>query len=108
MVSAKNLRIKLLQTYAKNKIKNYMDQDRKAKRPIDLDNYMKPKQFISWIRSCCRSSGDPFQFEMSRSGSITCNLTANRIDNDEAHHQDNVEPMCITCNCNLSNRSLNI
>ena len=83
-----------------------MDQDRKAKRPIDLDNYMKPKQFISWIRSCCKSCGDSCQFEMSRSGSITCNLTANRPgpNNDEAHHQDNVEPMCITCNCSLSNR----
>ena len=94
----------LLQTYAKHKIKNYMDQDRKAKRPIDLDNYMKPKQFISWIKSCCSSCGDPFLFEISRSVSITCNLTARRPDNDEADNQNNVIPLCITCNCSLSNR----
>jgi hypothetical protein len=101
---SKEFNNELLQTYAKNKIKNYMDQDKKAKREINEEKYMKPKQFISWIRSCCKSCGDPFQFEISRSGTITCNLTANRIDNDDAHHRDNIEPMCITCNCSLSNR----
>ena len=37
-------------------------------------------------------------------GKIDCNLTAQRVCNNEAHHLDNVVPYCVYCNTAMSNR----
>ena len=37
-------------------------------------------------------------------GKIDCNLTAQRVNNNEAHHLDNIIPYCVYCNTAMSNR----
>ena len=94
---------KLLDKYFKNKIAGYMESDKKAKFNITPDDYIN----VEWLKNglgkmCCRCSR-PFNIYV-KNCNVYSDLTANRIDNEEAHHIDNIEYCCTTCNSSLSNR----
>ena len=51
-----------------------------------------PKHF----KGCCCNCGIKFYLD-TRSGKITTNFTAQRIDNELGHSIDNCEPFCYQC-----------
>ena len=96
----------LVERYFKGKISNYMEQDKKAKREINKDNYIT----VNWLKDnlgkCCRECKSAFNISI-RNCSVISDLTANRKDNDIGHELENIEPLCITCNASLSNKTDN-
>ena len=83
--------------YFQSKIVGYKRQDAKAGRKIDTKNYVDVKYLFSCINSKCCRCNDVFNFNAKSS-----NFTCNRKDNTLGHTVDNIEPMCINCNCSLS------
>ena len=84
-------------------MKQYTKQDKDAKRKW-VNNYVTTK----WLKSCfgknC-SCGDVFIYETKNNGNITSNLTADRIDNNESHHIDNIVAKCVLCNTSKSDNA---
>ena len=93
----------VLDEYLDYKIKHYRTQDWKAKREIDEAQYITKDWLKQWFSRPCSGCGDTFSFEVEK-GRGKSNLTADRIDNELPHHMDNLTPLCITCNCNKSNK----
>ena len=91
--------------YLKTKIANYSEQDKKAKRErVEKENYISVEWLEKAYASKCVKCGCSFSYEVSSNATVKCDLTANRIDNELPHSIDNIEPMCVHCNCSLSNK----
>ena len=95
-----------LKQYFKKKIVGYIDQDKKAKRPINKDNYITVDWLVDAFGRGCSSCNVPFTYSVSKNYNVnfSCELTADRIDNAVGHELDNIVPMCYTCNCSKSNK----
>ena len=50
------------------------------------------------INGNCQNCGCRFEFE-NVNGHLTNNITAQRLNNDDAHHKANCEAWCKFCNC---------
>ena len=97
--------MKVLDEYLDYKIKHYRVQDFKAKRDIDEARYVTKDWLNQWFGRACSDCGDTFRYE-TVNGRGKSNLTADRpgANNIQAHHIDNIAPLCITCNCIKSTR----
>ena len=95
-----------LNRYLRDKVTRYIQQDRIAGRHINKETYITAE----WLRNCigrpCHNScGDCLTYERNDQGRIVSNITAQRLDNDLGHELENVVPMCMECNRQLSNRT---
>ena len=97
---------KVLDEYLDHKIREHNYQDTKANREININNYVNRDWFKQFYSKPCPGCGDTFSFDVidHLRGRGKGNLTCDRIDNSLAHNIDNIQPLCITCNCNKSNR----
>jgi hypothetical protein len=89
--------------YLERKIERCKQQDRKANRDIDADSYITAEWLKKVYRSCCGNCGDCLTYTI-KGDKVESNLTAQRINNDVAHHIDNILPYSKWCNCALSNK----
>ena len=89
--------------YFQRKVEKYMQQDKKAKRPIDENRYITKEILAGWVGLSCNSCGDCLTYNRT-GGKIECNITAQRVDNTEGHVVENVLPYCVYCNTAMSNR----
>ena len=87
-----------IMSYFNRKVENYKLQDRKAKREIPKDNYVNIQWFMDNIKNQCNYCGCGFTLSVNK-GSISTNLTAQRLLNNEPHTLDNIIPYCCRCNC---------
>ena len=83
-------------------MQNYRRQDKDEGREINHAKFVSR----SWLKNCvgktCKGGcGDCLTFEI-KDGKIESNLSANRTDNEQAHHVNNLIPMCVTCNQKLA------
>ena len=85
-------------SYFNRKIENYKLQDRKGKRLIPKEGYVNTEWFLNNITNSCNYCGCGFAIDINRGG-IMSNLTAQRVNNEEAHTLDNIVPYCRRCNC---------
>ena len=86
----------VLDKYLSKKVDNYKKQDLQHKRVI-TDNYVTGKWLKGHFGKVCHDCGDCFRFDI-KDGRVESNLTADRVDNDECHHINNIVPLCVTCN----------
>ena len=95
----------ILNTYFQYKINSYMRQDKEANRPINREKYINVKWlFDNMKKGACVRCGEFFSYDI-RNGQIrNCNFTADRPDNSRPHELDNLQPMCIPCNCEKSDK----
>ena len=93
-----NLIKHLCTSYFNHKIRNYKKQDHEAKRDISKDNYVNSDWFYNNMESRCGGCGNGF-FLSFRDGNAFTNMTAQRKDNSQSHHLENIVPFCIHCNC---------
>ena len=74
-----------LHEYFNNTVKNYMEQDREAKREMKASEYVN----VGWLKERMKGHyahcGDAYVIE-TVDGVMRSNLTANRLDNNYAHH----------------------
>ena len=69
-------------------------QGKKAKRPIDDAGYITKE----WLLGCLgKSCGDCLTYSRAH-GEIECDLTAQRLSNNEYHQFDAIVPYCANCN----------
>ena len=50
------------------------------------------------MNKCCNNCGEEFLIEKEK-GVISSNLTAQRLNNNIAHHKNNCKAFCVYCNC---------
>ena len=84
--------------YFKNKVEGYRQQDKRASREINEDNYVDVEWCMDRLQSTCGKCGCDFYFE-TKKGVVTSNFTAQRIDNDHNHSKDNIIAYNNYCNC---------
>ena len=100
---------KVMDEYLDHKIRQYSYQDKKANREVDDENLVNKNWFKQYYGRSCPgwrdACGITFTFEITdiSKGRGKGNLTADRIRDDQPHTLDNVQPLCIACNCNKSN-----
>jgi hypothetical protein len=82
--------------YLNQKVENYKKQDLSHGRRI-TSNFVTTAWLKEQFGKTCPGCGDCLRFDI-RGGRVDSNLTADRLDNDECHHLNNITPCCITCN----------
>jgi hypothetical protein len=90
--------------YMRQKVEGYKYQDRKGKKAIDEKNYVTAEWLYGQLGKSCHNNCSDCLVASVVNGTVECNLTAQRLNNDIAHHMDNVIPFCVECNVALSNR----
>jgi len=86
----------LLDRYLDRKVDNYRKQDIKHNREV-TDNFVTKGWLKAQFGRVCQDCGDCLRFDIV-GGRVDSNLTADRIDNDECHHLNNIVPLCVSCN----------
>ncbi len=85
----------ILDKYLAKKVENYKRQDYQSGRPIG-DNYITTDWLKSSFGKNCPGCGDCLRFDII-DGKVISMLTADRRDNGESHHLNNVVPACCSC-----------
>ena len=85
-----------LDNYLVKKVENYRKQDLQHGRPL-TDNFIAPAWLKAQFGEVCHDCGDCFRFNV-KDNVVETNLSADRVDNGECHHVNNVVPLCVTCN----------
>ncbi len=81
-----------LNNYLTKKVENYEKQDLNHGRGI-TDDFVTPSWLKSQFGKVCSDCGDCFRFDI-KNGRVESNLTADRVDNSECHHLNNIVPLC--------------
>ena len=89
------------------KINGYKRQDRRAGRTINEENYITPEWFVDEVEkgsecAICKTG----LYTKLIDGKIITNITADRKNNNDAHHKNNCVLSCISCNCRRSNKNI--
>ena len=84
--------------YLKNKVDGYKQQDLRAGRDLNLDNYVDVEWCMERMRGTCGKCGCDFHIEKKK-GFMSSNFTAQRLDNNFSHTKDNCQAFCVYCNC---------
>ena len=86
----------VLDKYLNKKVENYRKQDLQHGRLV-TDNFITPAWLKAQFGKVCHDCGDCFRFDL-KDGRVESNLSADRVDNDECHHLNNIVPLCVSCN----------
>ena len=89
------------------KINGYKKQDRAAGRTIKEENYITPEWFMDELEkgsecSICKTG----LYTVIEDGNVISNMTADRKNNNEAHHINNCVLSCHSCNCRRSDKNI--
>jgi ribosomal protein S24E len=86
----------ILHKYLDKKVANYKKQD--LQNGIEItDNYITVDWLKKQMGKKCADCDDCMYFDIDNNA-IDCNLTAERLDNSEGHHLNNIVPLCCSCN----------
>ena len=85
-------------SHVNKNIESYKQQDRKAGRKINDENYIDAEWCLKRMRGHCQKCGKGFELETKR-GKLCGNFTAQRIDNALSHTVDDCIVWCLYCNC---------
>ena len=94
-----------VETYFKNKVSNYIEQDKKSNRPIDDDDYVEVDFLMDMMNTQCENCNEPLVIDFE-DGKVSSNISCQRVNNELAHYKSNCIPMCVQCNCAFSNKIL--
>ena len=89
--------------YLRQKVEGYKYQDRRRKNTIDDANYVMAEWLYGKLGKSCHNNCSDCLVASVVNGVVECNLTAQRLNNDIAHHLDNIVPLCVECNRAMSN-----
>ena len=86
----------VLDNYLVKKVETYKKQDLQHGRPL-TDNFVTPAWLKAQFGKVCHDCGDCFRFDI-KGKVVESNLSADRVDNSECHHLNNIVPLCVSCN----------
>ena len=90
-----------VETYFRNNVAGYKEQDKKAGRDIEGD-YVDASFLMNMMNTTCQNCHEFLTLDLEY-GSITSSITCQRVNCGEAHFKSNCIPMCHQCNCAFSN-----
>ena len=86
----------VLDKYLTKKVGNYRKQDLERGRAL-TENYITEAWLKAQFGKICHDCGDCFRFDI-KGHVVDSKLSADRVDNDERHHLNNIVPLCVSCN----------
>jgi hypothetical protein len=86
----------LLDKHLDRKVDNYRKQYMEHNREV-TENFVTKDWLKAQFGKVCQDCGDCLRFDI-KDGRVESNLSADRVDNDECHHLNNIVPLCVTCN----------
>ena len=97
-----------IKQYFQGKVNGYKHQDKIAIREWKPSDYVT----VDWINDTyssmevcsCIVCKTPYEAAVTENGTVTSNITVDRIDNTKAHTKDNIRLCCVTCNVTKGNR----
>ena len=92
-----------VETYFRNKVMSYKEQDQNAGRDIEGDDYVDINYLINMMNETCQNCNEPLTIDIE-DDKIVSNITCQRVNNDIAHFKNNCIGFCNTCNCAFSNK----
>lgn len=92
-----------VETYFKNKIMNYEEQDKKAGRDVEGNDYVDVDFLMGLMNTQCENCNEPLVIDFE-DGRISSNITCQRVNNEQSHFKDNCIGLCVQCNCAFSNK----
>ena len=92
-----------VETYFKNKIMNYEEQDKKAGRDVEDGDYVDVDFLMNLMNTQCENCNEPLVIDFE-DGRIVSNITCQRVNNELGHFKDNCIGLCVQCNCAFSNK----
>ena len=94
-----------VETYFKNNIMNYEEQDKKAGRDVEDWGYVDVDFLMNLMNTQCENCNEPLVIDFE-DGKVSSNISCQRVNNDIAHFKDNCIGLCVQCNCAFSNNLL--
>ena len=90
-----------LRQYLSFKIENYKKQDLEAKRDIKNKDYIDVEWLIDQmnVNTHCKLCMNKYYCVLDNKNDVICNITVDRLQNDEVHTKYNCHLLCIQCNC---------
>jgi hypothetical protein len=95
-----------IKQYFEMKIENYKKQDKVANREVDNDKFVTYKWITDKLKCSvkCGRCHEAMDLPTLIDGKVVSNITVDRADNSQPHHQDNCFLSCHLCNVSASNR----
>ena len=92
-----------VETYFRNKVMSYKEQDQKAGREIESDYYVDIKYLMKMMNETCQNCNEPLTVDFEND-KIVSNITCQRVDSGLSHYKSNCIGFCTSCNCAFSNK----
>ena len=87
----------ILNKYLQYKVEGYLGQDKN--RTIIKDDYITPEWFMDKTNISCHYCHNDFNISIDRKcNRVQSDITADRLNNAEAHHKENCVLCCVHCN----------
>ena len=92
-----------VETYFKNKIMNYEEQDKKAGKRCRRWGYVDVDFLMNLMNTQCENCNEPLVIDFE-DGKVSSNISCQRVNNSQSHFKDNVVGYCVSCNCAFSDK----
>ena len=96
---------RIVEQYFERKVFNYIEQDKKAGRDVEGNDYVDVDFLMNLMNTQCENCNEPLVIDFE-DGRISSNITRQRVNCCEAHFKDNCKGYCVSCNCALSNKNI--
>ena len=83
----------LWKLYLKKKVVQYKEQDKRANREVDPENYITEQWLDDNLCNVCIHCNCIFDVSF-KEREVSCNIAAGRVDNGRLHEPDNIVPCC--------------
>ena len=90
---------RIVEQYFERKVLNYIEQDKKAGRDVEGNEYVDVDFLMNLMNNC----NEPLVIDFE-DGKVSSNISCQRVNNEQSHFKDNVVGYCVSCNCAFSNK----
>ena len=94
---------KIVEQYFERKVFNYIEQDKKAGRDVEGNEYVDVDLLMKLMNTQCQNSNELLTIDFE-DGRVSSNITCQRVNCGEARVKDNCIGYCKNCNCALSDK----
>ena len=96
---------RIVEQYFERKVLNYIEQDKKAGRDVEGNEYVDVDSLMNLMNTQCENCNEPLVIDFE-DGKVSSNISCQRVNCCEAHFKDNCKGYCVSCNCAFSNKIL--
>jgi hypothetical protein len=94
---------KIVEQYFARMVLNYIEQDKKAGRDVEGNEYVDVDYLMNLMNTQCENCNEPLVIDFE-DGKVSSNISCQRVNNSEPHFKENVVGFCVSCNCAFSDK----